>query len=126
MSKKIESIDLNILISNLKTKLNLSNKEINDLVKEDISIPISIFSSDLGMLESICLYLKDELNFSFKNISNYLKISFCNISQRPITKRFKWIFKCRGCGKKFSKNIKICPICGSTVNNIVSKSKKIK
>ena len=79
MSKKIESIDLNILISNLKTKLNLSNKEINDLVKEDISIPISIFSSDLGMLESICLYLKDELNFSFKNISNYLKRDYKTI-----------------------------------------------
>ena len=64
-------------------------------------------------------------DYSIQNISNFLKINFLNISQSGITKRFKWSYKCIGCGKKFKKNINICPICGSSIKNYLSKSKKL-
>ena len=38
-----------------------------------VTFPISIFNKKLGMLESICLYLKDEMKLSFKVIADLLK-----------------------------------------------------
>ena len=64
-------------------------------------------------------------DYSIQNLSNYLKIRYLNINQPGITKRFKWSYKCRGCGKKFDTNIRICNICGSTVRNYISKAKNI-
>jgi len=52
-------------------------------------------------------------DYSIQNMANFLNIKFISISQKGITKRFKWIYRCQGCGKKFKDNIKICPICGS-------------
>ena len=94
----------------------------NRLSKTDIDIVALAIDLKKNSDYNVIILTDD---YSIQNISNYLKINFCNISQKPITKRFKWIFKCRGCGKKFSKNIKVCPICGSSIKNIVSKSKKI-
>jgi UPF0271 protein len=64
-------------------------------------------------------------DYSIQNISNYLKIEYLNISQSGITKRFKWSYKCMGCGKKFKKNIKTCYICGSSIKNYVSNTNNI-
>ncbi len=41
-----------------------------------VTFPISIFNKKLGMLESICLYLKDEMKLSFKAIANLLKRNY--------------------------------------------------
>ena len=59
-------------------------------------------------------------DYSIQNIANYLNIKFQTISQTGITKRFKWVCRCRGCGKKFKDNIKICPICGTETKTVIS------
>ena len=64
-------------------------------------------------------------DYSIQNVSNFLKIRFLNISQPGITKRFKWSYKCRGCGKTYKNNTKICNICGSKIKIYISKTKKI-
>jgi endoribonuclease Nob1 len=64
-------------------------------------------------------------DYSIQNVATYLKIKFQNINQKGITKKFKWINRCRGCGKKFKDNISICPICGSDTKKIVIKTKNI-
>lgn len=64
-------------------------------------------------------------DYSIQNVSNYLKINYLNITQTGIKKRFIWSYKCMGCGKKFEKSINICPICGSSIKNYLSKTKKI-
>ena len=64
-------------------------------------------------------------DYSIQNIANILKIKYENINQPKITKRFKWAYRCLGCRKKFRENIKICPICGASTKEIVSKDKKI-
>ena len=52
-------------------------------------------------------------DYSIQNVAHTLKIKFQNFSQKRITKKFKWVCRCPGCGKRFSESIKICPICGT-------------
>ena len=65
-------------------------------------------------------------DYSIQNIADFLKIKFESISQRGIKKRFKWVYRCRGCGRRFEENLKICPICGDETRNIVSRKTNIK
>ncbi len=56
--------------------------EENNIPKREfllVTFPISIFNKKIGMLESICLYLKDEMKLSFKEIANLLKRNYKTI-----------------------------------------------
>lgn len=65
-------------------------------------------------------------DYSIQNVANELKIKFEPISQSGITKRFKWVYQCRGCGKKFKENISICPICGAKTRDAISNKKSLR
>jgi len=65
-------------------------------------------------------------DYSIQNVANALNLKFQSISQNGITKRFKWDYRCRGCGKRFKDRIKICPICGTETRSIVSNKEAIK
>jgi len=65
-------------------------------------------------------------DYSIQNVANYINITFESINQSGITKRFIWNYRCRGCGRKFKENIKICPICGSDIKTVISSKKMIK
>ena len=64
-------------------------------------------------------------DYSIQNVAHIIGINVETISQKGITKKFKWTYKCSGCGKKFKENIKVCPICGALTKNIVSCNKDI-
>jgi len=64
-------------------------------------------------------------DYSIQNAASFLKIKYKNISQKGIIKKFKWVYRCSGCGKKFKDDIKICPICGSKTKANVSDKKDI-
>lgn len=74
--------------------------------------------------ENETIILTDD--YSIQNISDFLKIRFESITQLGIKKRFKWVYRCRGCGRRFKKNMKICPICGDELKNIVTSKKTLK
>lgn len=67
-------------------------------------------------------------DYSIQNIASVLHIKIQGISQRGITKTFKWNRRCNGCGRLVSKNESTCLICGSdtryVVDNSPSQSKK--
>ena len=66
-------INVDLLLLNLKEKLKLSDEDIMKLsVKEDVGIPVGIFSKEVGMLESLVFYLHGNLGLSFKVISTLL------------------------------------------------------
>ncbi|KYK33557.1 MAG: nucleic acid-binding protein [Thermoplasmatales archaeon SG8-52-3] len=73
--------------------------------------------------DSEIIILTDD--YSIQNVANTLNLKFESINQAGITKRFKWGYRCRGCGKKFKDSIKICPICGAEIRSIVSNKKII-
>jgi len=77
MPRVSSNIDVDLLLLNIKEKLKLSDKEIKELGStKDIKIPITIFTSKLGMLESIVLYLRDDLGLSFRLIASLLKRNY--------------------------------------------------
>ncbi|VVB82200.1 beta-1,4-mannooligosaccharide phosphorylase [uncultured archaeon] len=62
---------LDIIIGELKNKYNIGKEDLLELAqkKEEIQIPISIFSKDLGCLEAISKYMKENLNMNYKKIA---------------------------------------------------------
>ena len=94
------------------------NERLSDADKEILAL-----SLDLKKENEVIIITDD---YSIQNVANALEIKFESISQRGIKKRFKWTCRCQGCGKKFKENIKICPICGSTTKNTISRKKPLK
>ncbi|MBU0894106.1 MAG: DUF2341 domain-containing protein [Nanoarchaeota archaeon] len=65
---------INLLIKEIKNKYRLTNKEIFETieVRKEIRIPLNIFSTKLGALETISKYMKENLGMSYKEISERL------------------------------------------------------
>jgi predicted DNA-binding protein (UPF0251 family) len=79
-----DTIKIDVLLSNIQKKFNLSAKEVVELFKEkkeksEIVLPLSIFNEKLGMLEAASLYLRDNLRLSFSEIAKLLKRDYKTI-----------------------------------------------
>lgn len=67
-------------------------------------------------LLAVALDLRYELltdDYSIQNLARMLGIPFRGSEQKGITQVFEWQAKCRGCGKIFPADVKICDVCGS-------------
>jgi len=64
-------------------------------------------------------------DYSIQNVASTLAIKYQGFSQKGITKKFKWVSRCPGCGKQFSETKKICPICGTETKNSLSQKKNL-
>ena len=95
--------------------------ETHRLSTADISVLALAFEIKTGKKEKAIILTDD---YSIQNIASVLHISTQSISQKGITKTFKWIRRCRGCGRVLSQDETICPICGSTAKFVVDKKTK--
>lgn len=50
-------------------------------------------------------------DYAIQNVAMRLGIKFEGIIQSQISKEFKWVKMCKGCGRKIESDI--CPVCGS-------------
>lgn len=64
-------------------------------------------------------------DYSIQNLASTLNIRYQAIVQKGITKKFKWISRCPGCGKKFKEQTKICPICGTSTKSSLHHKKDL-
>jgi len=64
-------------------------------------------------------------DYTIQNIASNLNIKFQGFSQEGIRKKFKWVYRCPGCGKRFKESIKICPICGTETKISVNRKEHI-
>jgi len=64
-------------------------------------------------------------DYSVQNIASTLQINYQGLVQKGITKKFKWVSRCPGCGKQYNEIKKICPICGTETKNHLSQKKKL-
>ena len=103
-------------------KISIKTGDINRLSKIDIEILALVFDLSKDDKFEIILLTDD---YSIQNVANSLNLKFETINQTGITKRFKWDYRCRGCGKIFKDSIKICPICGTETKSVVSNKKAI-
>jgi endoribonuclease Nob1 len=65
-------------------------------------------------------------DYSIQNIAAYIDIPFEALSQKGITKKFKWVRRCQGCGKIVSGSVDACPFCGSPVSYKAQAMKSLK
>ena len=75
-------ISVDKMLSKATKKYILTEEEIEELIERrdgEIVLPISIFSSKLGMLEAASLYLKDKLGLSFSDAARLLKRDYKTI-----------------------------------------------
>jgi len=122
----------------LEKKLNIHSPSKNSIKKIDNKSLETGDSNRLSNVDKEILALAlDVINegkkpiiitddYSIQNIANNLKIEFIGINQQGITRKFKWIYQCIGCGKKFKENIQVCPICGDKTRNIIVKKLNLK
>jgi len=120
----------NFLIFKLPSKdsinqiINIIKKtgDIDRLSYIDIEI-LAIALDENKQKDTEVVILTDD--YSIQNVATYLKIKFKSINQDVITKKLKWISRCRGCGRKFKDSMSICPICGSDIKKIVKTAEDI-
>jgi len=106
-------------------KINQSSSETGDIGRlSDADKEILALAIDLKNDDKEIIILTDD--YSIQNVANFLNITFQNISQPGITKKFKWTYQCRGCRKRFKENINDCPICGTSLKKVIYDKKDIK
>lgn len=64
-------------------------------------------------------------DYSIQNVATTLHIRFEGFSQKAITKKFKWVTRCPGCGKTFTDPVTLCPICGTSTKSTPQKKKNL-
>jgi endoribonuclease Nob1 len=52
-------------------------------------------------------------DYSIQNLARVMGVPCRGVDQKGISKVFEWQAKCKGCGKVFSADVRICDICGS-------------
>lgn len=67
--KFLEFLKFQNLSEKLKKKYEVSTHGLIKQIEDDILIPITVFSRELGALETICKYLKENLNLKNKKIA---------------------------------------------------------
>ncbi|MCK4552814.1 hypothetical protein KAT80_01275 [Candidatus Pacearchaeota archaeon] len=77
---------IQVIIERLKKKYQINKKEILEIVRknEKLNIPITIFSKELGALESLVKYMKENLNMTYKEVAEEL-----NRDERTIWTAYK-------------------------------------
>jgi UPF0271 protein len=52
-------------------------------------------------------------DYAIQNVAESLGIKTEPILQDGIKETFEWGRRCKGCGRRFESNVRICPVCGS-------------
>ncbi|MEM4230254.1 MAG: hypothetical protein QXF25_00005, partial [Candidatus Pacearchaeota archaeon] len=70
---KLEDKEIVSLVNEeLRRKYNLTKEQTLEIIKQENNIPIEIFSTELGSLEAICKYMKENLNMPYSEIAKAL------------------------------------------------------
>ena len=77
---------MNIIVKELKEKYSLSKTELSKIleIRKEEKIPSTIFKKELGALEALCKYMKENLNMSYRKIAKEL-----NRDERTIWASYK-------------------------------------
>lgn len=84
--------------------------DIHRLSKTDIKLIAKTLELKEGLNEEDNVILLTD-DYSIQNLAMYFGIKFENVVQKTISKAFKWIKVCKGCGRKIENDV--CQICGS-------------
>lgn len=108
---------------NFIEKIARNKGEDQRLSKADIQI-LALAVDVRDQWEKPVVILSDD--YSIQNIAAFIDIDFASLNQKGITKKFKWVRQCLGCGKIISKSVDACPFCGSPVSYKAQDRKSLK
>ncbi len=54
-------------------------------------------------------------DYRIQNVCSHAGIKFVSISERGIKGEWVWVYRCSGCGRRYSSPVDVCPVCGSEV-----------
>ncbi len=119
-----------IIDENSKLYFQVMNVKVEDVGREYVSKVVKIAeqtgdiyklsNTDIKVLAK-AVELKDKGynvhiltdDYSIQNVAKNMKITVEPVVQQGISKVFKWVKVCKGCGRKVEGDV--CPICGSEV-----------
>ncbi len=81
--------------------------DIHKLSKTDISV-LAKALDEVKKGNEVVLVTDD---YAIQNVAMKLGIKFEGIIQSQISKEFKWVKVCKGCGRRIDSDV--CPVCGS-------------
>lgn len=84
-----------------------STGDIHKLSETDVKL-LAKALDELKMGNDVVLVTDD---YAIQNVAMRLGINFEGVIQRKISKGYKWVKVCRGCGRKVKGDV--CPVCGS-------------
>ncbi len=84
-----------------------STGDIHKLSETDVKL-LAKALDELKMGNDVVLVTDD---YAIQNVAMKLGINFEGVIQRKISKGYKWVKVCRGCGRKVKGDV--CPVCGS-------------
>ena len=82
--------------------------------------------TDIGILAKALEYggILCTDDYAIQNVAESLGIETEPILQDGIKETFEWGRRCKGCGRRFGSDVRICPICGSETKGY-KKSRKV-
>jgi len=95
--------------TSVKEVLEAANKtgDIHKLSDTDIKV-LAKALDEIKKGNDVVLVTDD---YSIQNVAMAMGIKFEGILHRQISKEFKWVKVCRGCGRRIESDV--CPVCGS-------------
>ena len=81
------------LLFTIKEKYSLNFEDIKNFLEEELSLPVSIFNTNLTVLEATVKYLKENKKFSLRKISDLIKRDQRNIWQIYNSSKKKYVEK---------------------------------
>lgn len=104
----------------LATRIRVSSPSRRSLERVEKEADKTGDSRRLSPTDKELLALSSELgyelltdDYSIQNLARVMGIPCRGFDQRGITEVFEWQARCRGCGKVFPADVRVCDVCGS-------------
>jgi UPF0271 protein len=105
-------------------KVNAAAARTGDIKRlSDTDLEIVAVSLELTATSEETFILTDD--YSIQNLSAELGLKFKPVSEKGITEKFHWKYKCTGCAREWDESADICPVCGSKVKTKIDKRQKL-
>ena len=104
----------------LATRVRVSSPSTRSLERVEREAERTGDSRRLSATDKELLALSSELgyelitdDYSIQNVARVMGISCRGFDQKGITEVYEWQAKCRGCGRIFPADVRVCNVCGS-------------
>jgi UPF0271 protein len=63
-------------------------------------------------------------DYAVQNVAAAMNITYQGAAQKGITEKINWVFRCKGCGRIWTRCYDECPVCGTALKRVPEKKKR--